>query len=243
MLIVIVSSPFENEPETRPMTAAVSVTDTSLNVGSLAGKGSLTRTSSDVPFTSIVAPAADWPELEEPTGANGSRPEKRLNDFDQSFYLTIAYDLEHHGVFSNGPFAKVDSTVARPPPGMFFGPLYPTLVLAAMKLGAVVIPATTLLVASVIGLVLATLPAVEIRPKEGWYDFAARYTHGAADFRAPAELDPAVTERCMEAAHAPPLALGCPLQHVPEQRFEADRGLVPGDLDRMLARGMVRGGH
>jgi 4-amino-4-deoxy-L-arabinose transferase-like glycosyltransferase len=37
-------------------------------------------------------------------------------------------------VFSNGPFAKVDSTVARPPPGMFFGPLYPTLVLAAMKL-------------------------------------------------------------------------------------------------------------
>jgi D-alanine-D-alanine ligase len=42
---------------------------------------------------------------------------------------------------------------------------------------------------------LATLPAVEIRPKEGWYDFAARYTHGAADFR--------------EAAHAAHLALGC----------------------------------
>jgi D-alanine-D-alanine ligase len=56
---------------------------------------------------------------------------------------------------------------------------------------------------------LATLPAVEIRPKEGWYDFAARYTHGAADFRAPAELDPEVTERCLEAAHAAHLALGC----------------------------------
>jgi D-alanine-D-alanine ligase len=56
---------------------------------------------------------------------------------------------------------------------------------------------------------LATLPAVEIRPKEGWYDFAARYTHGGADFRAPAELDPAVTERCLEAAHAAHLALGC----------------------------------
>jgi D-alanine-D-alanine ligase len=56
---------------------------------------------------------------------------------------------------------------------------------------------------------LATLPAVEIRPKEGWYDFAARYTHGAADFRAPAELDPAVTQRCLEAAHAAHLALGC----------------------------------
>src|SRR6266540_2148582 len=56
---------------------------------------------------------------------------------------------------------------------------------------------------------LATLPAVEIRPKEGWYDFAARYTHGATDFRAPAALDPAVTQRCLEAAHAAHLALGC----------------------------------
>jgi D-alanine-D-alanine ligase len=56
---------------------------------------------------------------------------------------------------------------------------------------------------------LAALPAVEVRPKEGWYDFSARYTHGAADFRAPAELDPAVTERCLEAAHAAHLALGC----------------------------------
>jgi D-alanine-D-alanine ligase len=56
---------------------------------------------------------------------------------------------------------------------------------------------------------LAALPAVEVRPKEGWYDFSARYTHGAADFRAPAELDPAVTERCLEGAHAAHLALGC----------------------------------
>jgi hypothetical protein len=63
-----------------------------------------------------------------------SRPAWKLLDFDQGFYVTIAYDLDRHGVFSNGPFAKVDSTVARPPPGMFFGPLYPTLVLAAMKL-------------------------------------------------------------------------------------------------------------
>jgi hypothetical protein len=62
------------------------------------------------------------------------RPAWKLNDFDQGFYLTIAYDLDKHGVFSNGPFAKVDSTVARPPPGMFFGPVYPALVLAAMKL-------------------------------------------------------------------------------------------------------------
>ena len=63
-----------------------------------------------------------------------NRPAWKLLDFDQGFYVTIAYDLDKHGVFSNGPFAKADSTLARPPPGMFFGPLYPTLVLVAMKL-------------------------------------------------------------------------------------------------------------
>jgi hypothetical protein len=63
-----------------------------------------------------------------------SRPAKRLLDFDQSFYLTIAYDLDRHGVFSNGVFDDVDSTTTRPPPGMFFSPLYPWVVLGAMKL-------------------------------------------------------------------------------------------------------------
>jgi hypothetical protein len=62
------------------------------------------------------------------------RPVKRLIDFDQSFYLTIAYDLRRHGVFSNGLFDDVDSTTSRPPPGMFFSPLYPWLVLGAMQL-------------------------------------------------------------------------------------------------------------
>lgn len=65
-----------------------------------------------------------------------SRPGKRLIDFDQSFYLTIAYDLSNHGVFSNGVFDDVDSTRATPPPGMFFGPLFPTLLVAAMKADA-----------------------------------------------------------------------------------------------------------
>src|SRR3982751_4849499 len=62
------------------------------------------------------------------------QPEKRLSDFDQSFYLTIAYDLDRHGVFSNGIFDNTDSTVTAPPAGMFFVPLYPALVLAAMKI-------------------------------------------------------------------------------------------------------------
>jgi 4-amino-4-deoxy-L-arabinose transferase-like glycosyltransferase len=65
-----------------------------------------------------------------------SRPAKRLIDFDQSFYLTIAYDLAHHRIFSNGVFDDVDSTRAAPPPGMFFGPLFPALIVAAMKADA-----------------------------------------------------------------------------------------------------------
>src|SRR5262249_33543697 len=62
------------------------------------------------------------------------RPPKWLSDFDQSFYLSIAYDLDHHGVFSNGVFGEADRTVAGPRPGMFFGPVYPWLVFAAGKL-------------------------------------------------------------------------------------------------------------
>src|SRR6267142_6028663 len=65
-----------------------------------------------------------------------AKPARTLSDFDQSFYLTIAYDLNHHGVFSNGVFDGVDSTREVPPPGMFFVPGYPLVVLAAMKLDA-----------------------------------------------------------------------------------------------------------
>ena len=62
-----------------------------------------------------------------------TRVPKWLTDFDQGFYITIAYDIDRHGVFSNGPFDQTDSTVATPPPGMFFGPVYPALVYAAMQ--------------------------------------------------------------------------------------------------------------
>src|SRR6266568_1837054 len=65
-----------------------------------------------------------------------ARPARTLSDFDQSFYLTIAYDLNRHGVFSNGVFDNIDSTREVPPPGMFFVPGYPLVVLAAMKLDA-----------------------------------------------------------------------------------------------------------
>src|SRR5262249_46538745 len=63
-----------------------------------------------------------------------SRPEKWVSDFGQSLYLTIAYDLVHHGVFSNGVLDDIDSTTNRPQPGRFFGPAYPWLIVVAMKL-------------------------------------------------------------------------------------------------------------
>lgn len=53
------------------------------------------------------------------------------------------------------------------------------------------------------------LPAVEIVPKEGAYDFSARYTHGATEFFAPARLDEAVLERCADVALAAYRLVGC----------------------------------
>jgi hypothetical protein len=62
-----------------------------------------------------------------------SRPDWKLRDFDQVFYVTIAYDLDRHGVFSDGIFDPVDSSVQPAHPGMFFGPVFPTMILAVMK--------------------------------------------------------------------------------------------------------------
>ena len=52
------------------------------------------------------------------------------------------------------------------------------------------------------------LPAVEIQPKEGTYDFAARYTAGATEFHVPARLDDAVAARCAEVAVVAEAAIG-----------------------------------
>jgi hypothetical protein len=63
-----------------------------------------------------------------------SFPDWDLADFDQRFYTTIAYNIDRHGVFANGTFDNVDSAAVAPPPGMFFGPVYPMLVLVGMKI-------------------------------------------------------------------------------------------------------------
>ena len=62
-----------------------------------------------------------------------TRPDWKLRDFDQVFYVTIAYDLDRYGVFSDGIFDPVDSTIRPAQPGMFFGPVFPAMALATMK--------------------------------------------------------------------------------------------------------------
>jgi D-alanine-D-alanine ligase len=52
------------------------------------------------------------------------------------------------------------------------------------------------------------LPAVEIRPDSGVYDYAARYTPGETRFISPAELDDTVAEQVSKAALLVHEALG-----------------------------------
>ena len=52
------------------------------------------------------------------------------------------------------------------------------------------------------------LPAVEIRPDGGVYDYTARYTAGATEFVVPAELDPSIAEECARVAELAHRSLG-----------------------------------
>jgi D-alanine-D-alanine ligase len=56
---------------------------------------------------------------------------------------------------------------------------------------------------------LPELPAVQIEPVEGWYDFGARYSHGVTEFTTPAAIDDDVAARVQAAARQAHLALGC----------------------------------
>jgi len=53
------------------------------------------------------------------------------------------------------------------------------------------------------------LPVVEILPKRGFYDFAAKYTKGGCEFEVPARLTPAQEKRVTDSALASCAALGC----------------------------------
>lgn len=62
--------------------------------------------------------------------------------------------------------------------------------------------------ASMLGSPDDALPLVEVTPKSGVYDYAARYTAGATEYHAPARLDPDVTARVQVVAAQTFRALG-----------------------------------
>jgi D-alanine-D-alanine ligase len=74
-----------------------------------------------------------------------------------------------------------------------------------------------------------TLPAVEIHAREGAYDFAARYTHGATEFHVPARLDDRVAHACATAARAAWDVLGC--RHVMRADLMVDGDGLPWLLE------------
>ncbi|TDD48504.1 D-alanine--D-alanine ligase [Nonomuraea terrae] len=81
------------------------------------------------------------------------------------------------------------------------------------------------------------LPAVEIVPDEGVYDYAARYTAGRTEFFAPARLTSAAAAACAEAAVTAHTALG--LRDVSRTDLIVDADGVPHFLEVNVAPGMT----
>jgi D-alanine-D-alanine ligase len=81
------------------------------------------------------------------------------------------------------------------------------------------------------------LPPVEIQPKEGAYDFAARYTAGATEFHAPARLDPDVRLACETTATTAYEAIGA--RHLSRADLIVDASGVPWLLELDTCPGMT----
>lgn len=81
------------------------------------------------------------------------------------------------------------------------------------------------------------LPAVEIHPKEGAYDFAARYTAGATEFHVPARLDDEVRAACADVALRAWGAIGA--RHVSRADMVVDADGVPHLLELDTCPGLT----
>jgi D-alanine-D-alanine ligase len=87
------------------------------------------------------------------------------------------------------------------------------------------------------GTPLEALPLVEIVPKEGVYDYAARYTAGATDYFAPARLDDSVAGAVRSAAIDALRALGT--RHVGRVDVIVDAAGAPAVLEANVSPGMT----
>lgn len=81
------------------------------------------------------------------------------------------------------------------------------------------------------------LPPVEIHPKEGAYDFSARYTAGAVEFHAPARLDDDVRAACEDVALRAWAAIGA--RHVSRADLVVDADGVPYLLELDTCPGLT----
>lgn len=81
------------------------------------------------------------------------------------------------------------------------------------------------------------LPAVEIVPKSGTYDFSARYTHGATEFYVPARLTDDVLERCRALSLEAWSLAGC--RHVTRVDLIVDADGQPWFLELDTCPGMT----
>lgn len=81
------------------------------------------------------------------------------------------------------------------------------------------------------------LPAVEIIPDSGVYDYSARYTAGATRFIAPASIDADVAARCAELAIGAHTALG--LRDLSRTDLIIDADGTPVFLEANVAPGMT----
>jgi D-alanine-D-alanine ligase len=81
------------------------------------------------------------------------------------------------------------------------------------------------------------LPAVEVSPKDGRYDFAARYTAGATEFHAPARLDADVVAACERVAITAGTTVGA--RHLWRADMIVDEAGVPWLLEIDTCPGMT----
>lgn len=81
------------------------------------------------------------------------------------------------------------------------------------------------------------LPAVEVVPDGGFYDYAARYTAGATEFFVPARLDADVAQRCADVALAAHRVLG--LRDLSRSDLVVDASGVVWFLEVNVAPGMT----
>src|SRR5205807_1154689 len=81
------------------------------------------------------------------------------------------------------------------------------------------------------------LPAVEIVPDNGIYDYAGRYTAGETEFFVPARLDDDVAEAVRSTAVTPHEALG--LRDLSRTDIIVDRDGTPWFLEVNVAPGMT----